>query len=289
MIEPLRFNEGKACDAVVRHLERREASARTNVRFPDRDRHLAPVELVCTIGSQTYAIEHTGIEPFAGHMRANAEAARLIQPIVAGVDGHLPPEDDFELQLPVRAMEALRSRNVSTVQDHIIKWVVATAQGLRKPTSGRKDVTPWTSDAAGIPFALRLYRLSGFTVRPGQLQIVHVVSNLEAERADRIAAALAKKAPKLAIWKRDERARTVLVLEENDIQLTNSHVVTEAVLAYEARHGHAADEIYLVTTSFAPWHVHHVQVGTRSYFDLTDPDERSWDADPSDLASLTGR
>jgi hypothetical protein len=44
-----------------------------------------------------------------------------------------------------------------------------------------------------------------------------------------------------------------LVLEENDIQLTNCHVVTDAVLKSEEKLGRAADEIYLVTTSFAPW------------------------------------
>jgi hypothetical protein len=101
----LRFNEGKACDAVLRHLERRAGATRTTVRFPDKEGHPAPVELVCTIGEQLYAMEHTGIEPFEGHMRGNAEDERLIQPIVAGVAGHLPPEEEFQLQIPAGAME----------------------------------------------------------------------------------------------------------------------------------------------------------------------------------------
>jgi hypothetical protein len=37
-------------------------------------------------------------------------------------------------------------------------------------------------------------------------------------------------------------------------------VVTSAVLEAEKSLGHAADEIYLVTTSFTPWQVHFLQV-----------------------------
>jgi hypothetical protein len=77
-------------------------------------------------------------------------------------------------------------------------------------------------------------------------------------------------------------------LEENDIQLTNHQVVTGVVLRSEQTLGRAADEIYLVSTSIEPWHVYFVRVGDRSYFDLSDLDERSWDAHPSRLSSLTG-
>ena len=69
MPNPLRFNEGKACDAVLQHLERRAGATRSAMRFPEKEGHPAPVELVCTIGGRLYAIEHTGIEPFEGHVR----------------------------------------------------------------------------------------------------------------------------------------------------------------------------------------------------------------------------
>jgi hypothetical protein len=140
----------------------------------------------------------------------------------------------------------------------------------------------------GVPFAVKLYRLQSRIFR-GKVQVVHVVSDVETRRLERISIALKKKMPKLASWKKDAGARTVLVLEENDIQLTNSQVVTEAVLKSEEALGRAADEIYLVSTSITPWHVYFVRVGDKSYFDLSDPDERSWDADPSTLAPITGR
>ncbi|MFZ1961406.1 MAG: hypothetical protein WAU63_09185 [Methylovirgula sp.] len=71
------FNEGKACDAVIHVLEAREGEMRQDVRFPERERHTAPIELTCRIGGQLFALEHTGIEPFAGHMQMEAEAERL--------------------------------------------------------------------------------------------------------------------------------------------------------------------------------------------------------------------
>jgi hypothetical protein len=74
----LQFHEGKACDAVVRYLERREGAARANLRFPERERHPASVELLCTIGGHLFALEHTGIEPFAGYMQLQRDAARII-------------------------------------------------------------------------------------------------------------------------------------------------------------------------------------------------------------------
>jgi hypothetical protein len=284
----LRFNEGKACDAVLQHLERREGAARIAMRFPDKERHQAPVELVCTIGGRLHAMEHTGIEPFEGHMRGNAEDDRLIQPIVAGVVGRLPPDEEFQLQIPAGSMEGLRARDVASIQRLLIDWIVASAPSLWIPPRGMKDTRFQPTLIPGVPFAVKLYRLESRIFR-GTLQVVHVVSDVESRRLERVTVALKKKMPKLAVWKRDAGARTVLVLEENDIQLTNCHVVTDAVLKSEQTLGRAADEIYLVTTSFTPWQVHFVRVDDRSYFDLTDPDERSWDAHPTQLSSLTGR
>jgi len=67
------FNEGKACDGVLRRLEKREGATRANGRWPEREHHAAPVEFVCSIGARTFAVEHTGIEPFEGFMRLQNE------------------------------------------------------------------------------------------------------------------------------------------------------------------------------------------------------------------------
>lgn len=88
-------------------------------------------------------------------------------------------------------------------------------------------------------------------------------------------------------WKQDFGARTVLVLEENDIQLTNVHLVTDALLKGEEGRTDIADEVYLVTSTITPWWLHVVRVDTRTYFELTNPDERGWEMDPTSLVNLT--
>ncbi len=69
-----RFNEGKACDAIIRHLETREGGLRQDVRSPERAGHRAPVELTCMIGAHRFAFEHTGIEPFEGQIKLETQA-----------------------------------------------------------------------------------------------------------------------------------------------------------------------------------------------------------------------
>jgi len=45
--------------------------------------------------------------------------------------------------------------------------------------------------------------------------------------------------------------------------------------------------VYLVTSTLPPWWVHFVRVDGRSYFDLTNPDDRAWEIDPATLTSIT--
>ena len=104
----LTFNEGKACDAILRILEEREGSARTEVRFPELEKHAAPIELACRIGDRRYALEHTGIEPFSGHMQMSAVADRLFEPIKAQLAGKLPLGDTFELGIPINALRDMK-------------------------------------------------------------------------------------------------------------------------------------------------------------------------------------
>lgn len=75
------FNEGKACDAVIRRIEAREGHTRTELRFPEREHHSAPVELTCRIGHHLFAFEHTSIEPFERLTELEAKAGAHFKPI----------------------------------------------------------------------------------------------------------------------------------------------------------------------------------------------------------------
>jgi hypothetical protein len=108
----LTYNEGKACDAVLRVLEEREGKHRENVRLPEQEGHAAPIELACRIGDRLFALEHTGIRTVPGHMQMEAEANSLFRPIETLLAGKFPPHDTFELSIPLNALQGLRRRTL---------------------------------------------------------------------------------------------------------------------------------------------------------------------------------
>lgn len=72
----IKFNQGKACDAVIRRIEMREGSRRENTKYPEKDRNTSVderIELACQIGGQLFAFEHTGIEPYQGYTELEAK------------------------------------------------------------------------------------------------------------------------------------------------------------------------------------------------------------------------
>jgi hypothetical protein len=108
----LKLNEGRACEAIVCHLESRAKGTRTNVRLPEEEQHRFPVEATFTIDNQQYALEHTAIEPFKGHMKMEAQAQKRFTPIIDGLKGKLDTTATFELQYTTLAhrRRAPRSR-----------------------------------------------------------------------------------------------------------------------------------------------------------------------------------
>jgi hypothetical protein len=77
-----------------------------------------------------------------------------------------------------------------------------------------------------VPFQVSLVRFDGFHGLPGRFQLKHLTGSGQ-PRAPRIQRACDDKLPKLAMWKQCENARTILVLEDNDVQLTNQSVVAD--------------------------------------------------------------
>jgi hypothetical protein len=209
------FNEGKACDAVIRVLETREGQIREDLRFPEQEGHAAPIELTCRIGNRLFTVEHTGIEPFAGHVQLQAQADKHVRPIHTMLKGKLPPTETFELMIPAKATQGIRKRDLPNVQEALAAWVATTAPTLpiapyAEHVTSQRNVRP-----PGVPFDVSLYRYStmGF---PARFQITHsvTVTGLEASRELRIQEAYARKVPKFDAWRKSIGAITVLVHED---------------------------------------------------------------------------
>ena len=102
-------------------------------------------------------------------------------------------------------------------------------------------------------------------------------------RSVRLRKALSDKCPKLARCKA-EGARTVLVLESDDIALTNQLFVRMRLAELLDEQPDAPDEIYLVETETRSWAVYSTKVGDAVQFD--DGPVNFTEFDEADLSAL---
>ena len=198
----LTFNEGKVCDAVILHLEEREKSTRNNLRSPEDTGHNFPIELAFNLGPQEFALEHTGIEPFDGHLEMEAQTKSLFTPIADALANSLGTEAHFELHLPLHALRDRKPKELSEIQATIINWVKSTAPKMKSvtyPDYRGNGLGPVRID--GVPFDLTLMRFEPPIVPGRYFEIRHMVENLDELRVARMKAAIDKKFPKLAAWK----------------------------------------------------------------------------------------
>jgi hypothetical protein len=284
----LSTNEGKVCDAIVRRLEEREQRKRTDLCWPEQENHKSAVEIAFKLGDQLYALEHTLIEPFVGHMRMEAQTEKLFTPITSALKDALGEDALFELNLPLNALDGLKSADLERTQRAIIASVKATAPTIpKRPHPDYRGTPVGPVMVEKIPLVLCRFEPP---IIPGQrFQIRHTVDDIEKLRADRMQAAIDKKFPKLAAWKKDEGARSILVLEQNDIQLTNPSIVADNYVPLAMARGDRPDETYLVATCLGPkWWIWPILIDDRSYFDIAQSGETLyWEVDPSAFDDLT--
>jgi hypothetical protein len=289
-----RYNEGKAIDAVLQRIEAREASLRLSDGWspddqqdPDKDRR---VDYVCTVGKQLYAFEHTGIEPFENQIKMEVDNQKLFAPVMAHFRNGVPVAEYWELHTPVEASVGLSGTKIKQVQTRLIAWIQANAITLPVTRFGdRYRYSAKSESAHGVPFGFALYRWSvpqcGLSGVFWHRQFIS--TDLEKARRARLTRVCDAKFGKLGKWKREEGARSVLVMEENDLSSTNHQLVAEAMARAEAGRPDTPDEIFLVSSVRpSPWWVTCLRRQGRNYYD---DGERFHELDPSSLTQLTKR
>lgn len=251
-------NERKACDAVVRALEQLAGSARMNAYSPEDHRAAAPVEYVFELDCVPYAVEHTIVEAFAGQIQTDVDFEPFIAPIVAALDHHMPPPGRFDLSFAIHPSKGIKPRDIPAAQHAIIAWVREKAADLHnecpeQPPKSHKPfgVRGFRKDAvAGVE--LTLHRETAWSI-PANAHRRLLVSriaprNCDALRDERLKKAMDKKLPKLKSWK-DRGARSILVLENGDISLSNPFVILTSAETALADRQNAPDELWLVDTT----------------------------------------
>jgi hypothetical protein len=284
-----KFNEGKAIDAVIRRVEERDECRRANDgHSPECEGHAAPIDFACTISDRLYALEHTGIEPFTGQIEGGEHSRRLFGGMPERLSGFLPAEDSVELHVPAGATTGLRRKQVAQIQDALVAWVREMVPHLPTAPYGSYMSPIREVTVPGVPFPVSLYRMGAMGPMRGRFGVRHIApDDLESARVERLRTACDGKFPKLAAWKQDHDAHTVLVLEDGDIQLTNAELVYYALGRAEQGRPDRPDEIYVVNTALDNlWWVTCLRRAGKTYYD---DGERHWEVDPQSLISLTER
>jgi hypothetical protein len=251
-------NERKACDAVVRALEKLAGCGRTNAHSPEDLGAQSQVEYMFELEGLRYAIEHTIVEAFAEQMRTNVDFQAFVDPIVTALDRRLPQPGKFDLVFEIDPSKGLKPRHILEAQRAVIAWVETNAAELHAecPAQPSKDHKPFgvrgirTGSPAGIKLTLtREVAWSLPEKAHGRLFAIRTApKDYEDLRRERMNTALRKKLPKLHACK-EAGARTILVLENGDMALSNHWVICQSAEAALAGRSDRPDEVWLVDTT----------------------------------------
>src|SRR4029077_9541466 len=128
---------------------------RQNLRSPEQEGHIAPIELTCSIGGRPFAFEHTGIEPFEGQIAIETKAH--FQPLRNMFSGKIPRGEYYDLQVPAGATLALTKVQISRIISALGAWISTEGPRLQLAPIGRY-LTPVVRQAdAIVPFKVTLY------------------------------------------------------------------------------------------------------------------------------------
>ena len=256
--------------AVARLIAADRSGGEVEIRaVPERDDRTNPaVELITADAVGTLAIEHTLIEPYPGQIQDNHQVRSYAETLPTMLAGRLPAGSRFDLNLDVRVVNGVNPTQETL--DAIAEWAVATAPLLEdgRPGIGGRHMAK--GGPPDLPFTITLARW------PREVDdVLPEVSlgwwrppDLEELRRERLSVALRKKLPKIAAAE-VEGHQGVLVLESEDIQLSNSIDIRAALLAAAAE----------VEDPLPSWIVCWEQVG-ESAFVSTLRSDGEWIGDP---------
>lgn len=281
-------NERSLCEAVMQIVEREQGAAREGVRYPEDDGVGPPVDCCFSASGVSYAVEHTIIEPFTGHIRGSVDFGEFVAPIESALDHNMPSPGVYDLTFPIDPCAGRHRRTHAATQLAIIEWVQREAAALYAEEPERRD-RHWrphgytgvrSAEIDGIAITLKRRVHWASTTGDGRLYVVRsFAGDLEEQRRERVKAALVKKKIKLTESKQLGDL-TVLVVETADIALTNHVTVAEALEALAEEWSPYVDRILVADTSIeTEWNVWAVAENGEATWD----DMARYDFRPADL------
>ena len=291
-------NESKACDAVVRNLEKWTGKRRADVRYPEKDGNGPPVDLRVRLGAEEYAIEHTRIEPFENKIGSLAVANRITRHIAENIPDPVPSPSYYELQVPIDVSLPSGKAKMDRALNELVQWIRVSQRTLSEQNAGR--LLPYQNPCVANHFIRET--LAGFECkfellqwpiarlirrRPGALGFRLILpDDLERQREHRLRRAFSEKCPKLQACKTGG-ARTILVLESGDPSLLHFEFRGDLLPLLLNGCADPPDEIFLIETHTDPWWVWLIKRDNFHWPDTGMPELSCMYYDPDD-SSLPG-
>ena len=270
-------NEGRGCDAVIRHLEKWTGETRAGIRHPEKEGVGPPVELRLQLGDQHYAIEHTCIESFDNQIKASISIREIKNYIKEAFTDTLPGPVYYELQVPMDVCLPEKKKDRERMFNTLGKWIQESAERMQARNTDLYAVPirskVWHEDCVtgtplGIGYEIKLLRSTLWPPafhtagrKPGTIVLWynHLDENARNDRYyRRLQRAFDKKCPKLKRCK-VEGARTVLILEAVDSFMTLNEQLGRYLPALLDGREDAPDDIYLVSPGDSRWWVYPVK------------------------------
>lgn len=211
------------------------------LRWVEEQEHRSEaVELEARTSGPTLSFEHTRVEAYEGQIGDGQQFLELVGNLEesppAGLQGLL------RVTFDLYATRNLRAREIPRVINDLAEWLVAV------------DTTLGPSQVGARMFGSANVKVSVERRQFGKKPLVFSRwldpnFDLEQQRRDRIARALDEKLRKLEA----AEGQRVLILESNDIALSNHAAICEALRATTAQREWLPEYIFVVETECLPW------------------------------------
>jgi hypothetical protein len=256
-------NEGRCCDAVLSIIEREHGGRREILSM---DTPATPgIEVRCRMGDAVYALEHTIVDPYPDKRGDDQQFLEVMGELEASLSGQglLRSDGWYHLAVESHAFRGKRRSEIPAIREAIRTWVIANARRFDPP--GSRQTQQVTASPPAVPVRVQLqctvWPRLGDTLRIGRF----APADLPQQRRERIRAALTKKGPKLHAEHR-AKARTVLILEDADIALSNPIEIGAAVHAELSLLAYEIDDVFLVDSKSPDcWWIWRLKQGTSQW------------------------
>lgn len=206
------------------------------------------VELICSVGGEKVAFEHTQIESYENEIRDGCHISAFMGGVAEQLTEDLPA-GTFTMGVTTDVVLGLTGKPAKEAAAELAAWIEGNSKAM---ADGYNHEDPAThSRLVDAPIEGRIWFRPGDA--PGKLGFARSTPDaLEKERAERIQTAYESKLPKLAAEREKGRSRC-LVFENRDLSLGNAMLIrSSAKLALTDHQDLEPEWLLLVDTAVDP-------------------------------------